>query len=65
MMKGSLLVVAVLIAVTACNNKATPTLTPMPTRLTALLFGELVEVEGCPSREGARRWYQLSACLGA
>ena len=47
MMKGSLLVVAVLIAVTACSNEATPTLTPIPTRLTALLFGELVEVEGC------------------
>jgi len=47
MMKGSLLVVAVLIAVTACGNKATPTLTPIRTRLTALLFGELVEVEGC------------------
>ena len=47
MMKGSLLVVAVLIAVTACSNRATPILTPMRTRLTALLFGELVEVEGC------------------
>lgn len=47
MMKGSLLVVAVLIAVTACSNKATPTVTPIRTRLTALLFGELVEVEGC------------------
>jgi len=47
MLKGSLLVVAVLIAVTACSNKVTPALTPIRTRLTALLFGELVEVEGC------------------
>jgi len=47
MMKGSLLVVAVLTAVTACSSKVTPPLTPIRTRLTALLFGELVEVEGC------------------
>jgi len=46
---GCLVLIAMLLAVTACGNEPITTLTPTPeiTKLTALLFGELVEVEGC------------------
>jgi len=37
----------VLLTVTACGNEYITTPTPEPTRLTALLFGKLVQVEDC------------------
>jgi len=44
-----LVLIAMLLAMTACGARftPTPTLTPEPTRLTAQLFGKLVAVEGC------------------
>ena len=43
----ALLLVAVLLAATACGDARTTAPTVEPTRLTALLFGKLVETEGC------------------
>ena len=42
-----LILILVLLTVTACSNGHITEPTPEPTRLTALLFGKLVEVEGC------------------
>jgi len=42
-----LILILVLLTVTTCGNDHISAPTPEPTRLTALLFGKLVEVEGC------------------
>jgi len=42
-----LVLIAMSLAVTACGDKFTPTLTPEPTRLTSFVLGELVAVDSC------------------
>jgi hypothetical protein len=44
----SVLLIAVMLALTACKNTAPSTLTPVPTRLMAELTGTLLIDSGCP-----------------